>query len=200
LWALIAIIALIVLLIITLSLPLDIVFSLNTWTPNWLKIDLNWCWGLVRIKLNRGEKSKTLKPPHKTVKKKSATAINADTIFRIITIDGIVRQLLVLIRDLLSTINIKTFSLDIRIGFEDPVDNGYLFACIIPFSYLLGRTNRSINIQTAFENELVFDCNAYVRIRTFPILIVGFLLVFIFSKPVLRAIKIIMDVRWRKKR
>lgn len=198
-WAVITLISLFVLLIIILCIPVDILFSLNTRRNQWFEIYLNWWFGLVRINLRRETGRSAVKRQELTEKKKSPDIVDYNTIIRIIRIKNIFRRVYQLIRDLIHTVKIKIFNLDMRIGLEDPVDNGYLFACITPLNYLLSGKYHNINIQPVFENELVFDSNVTVYVRTFPILIVGSVLGFIFSRPVLEAIGILWNRRWHRK-
>jgi hypothetical protein len=196
LWAVIALISLLAVIVIVLSLPVDILFSLNTQRSQWINLNINWCFGLVRINLRKVKGRQTVK----CQKHKSPSKFGYDTIVRIIRIRGIFRQVFNLVRNLICSFEIRTLDCELRIGLEDPVDNGYLFAGIIPINHLLNRTSHNINIQAAFENELIFDCNALARIRTFPLVIVGSVLGFLFSRPVFKAIRIMADARWRKRR
>jgi hypothetical protein len=200
LWAVIAFISLFFLLLIVLCIPLDIRFSLNTGRNQWFKIHLYWFFGLVRTDLRKKIDRPDAEPGELSEKKNSPDKFDYNTIIRIIRVRNIFPQAYHLIKGLIRSIQIKIFSMYLRIGLEDPVDNGYLFACIAPFQYLLSRNYKDIDIQPAFENELVFDGNMTIRIRTFPILIAGNLLAFMFSPPGLKVIGILWNRRWRRKR
>lgn len=199
-WAVIALIALLVLFIVFLSLPVDFVISLNTRRTVWFHVYLKWCFGLFHFNLRRDKTSQTSNQNKNKLPAESGTDFKITTALRLLGIRGIVRQIYILARDCLRTFRIKTLNIDFRIGLEDPVANGYLFACIIPFNHLLGRTRHNINIQTLFDNEFIFDGEAIARIRTIPIAIIGSVLVFIFSRPGFETIKILMDARWRRKK
>jgi hypothetical protein len=200
LWAVIALISLFFLLLIVLCIPLDILFNLNTGRNQWFKIHLYWCFGLLRIDLRKKTDRADVKPGKLTEKQKAHDEFDYNTIIRIIRIRKIFPQAYCLVKGLIRSIQIKTFSMSLKIGLEDPVDNGYFFACIAPFRYLLSRKYKDIDIQPVFENELVFDGDITFRIRVFPILIIGNLLGFIFSPPGLKAIGVLWNRKWRRKR
>ena len=199
-WVVIALISLFVLLIIVLCIPVDILLSVNTKRNRWLDIYLLWWFNLVRINLRRQSDRHDVKPQEPSVKQKKPDILDYHTIIRIIRVRNIFPRVYYLIRDLIRSFKIKILNMDIRIGLEDPVDNGYLFACIAPFNYLLRRTGEDINIQPVFENELIFDGHIIVRVRTFPVLIIGNALGFLFSLPGLEVISIIWNRRWHRER
>jgi hypothetical protein len=200
LWVVIALISLIFLLLIVLCIPLDILFSLNTGRNQWFKIHLYWFFGLLGIDLRKKTDRPDTKSGEPSEKKKKPDKFDYNTFIRIIRIRNIFPQVYHLIKGLIRSIQIKIFSMSLRIGLEDPVDNGYFFACIAPFQYLLSRDYKDIEIQPVFENELVFDGDMTIRIRAFPILITGNLLGFIFSPPGLKAIGILWNRKWRRKK
>lgn len=199
-WAVIALISLFFLLLIVLCIPLDIRFSLNTGRNQWCKIHLYWFFGLVHSDLRKKIDHPDAEPGEPSDKKNSPDKFDYNTIIRIIRVRNIFPQAYHLIKGLIRSIQIKIFNMYLRIGLEDPVDNGYLFACIVPFQYLLSRNYKDIDIQPAFENELVFDGDMTIRIRAFPILIAGNLLGFIFSSPGFKVIGILWNRRWLRKR
>ena len=199
-WALIAVISFLILIIIILSLPVDFIFNFNTQKSPQLRIYLKAFYGLFHVNLLKRREKRSPKQQEKKSIRKSGKEFDPNVIIQIISIEGLFRQATCLIKDLLHSIKIRTVVLDLKIGLEDPVDNGYLFACVTPVNYLLSRTRHNINIQTLFENELIFYCNMYASIRLFPILIVGSSLRFLFSRPAFGIIKIFTGGRWRRKR
>jgi hypothetical protein len=200
LWAVIALISLFFLLLIVLCIPLDIRCNLNTRRNQWFKIHLYWFFGLLRIDLRKKTDRTDIKPGELSEKKKAPVTFDYNTIIRIIRVRNIFPQAYHLIKGLIRSIKIRIFKMSLRIGLEDPVDNGYLFACITPLQYLLSRNYKDIDIQPVFENELIFDGDMTIRIRAFPVLITGNLLGFIFSPPGLRVIGILWNRRRRRKR
>jgi hypothetical protein len=200
LWALIAVISFLILLIIVLSLPVDFIFSFNTQKSPHLKIYLKAFYGLFHINLLKRREKRSLKQQEKKAIRESGKEFDPNVIIRIINIKGLFHQTAGLIKDLLHSLKIRKVVLDLKIGLEDPVDNGYLFTCVTPVNYLLSRTRHNITIQTLFENELIFYCNLYASIRLFPILIAGSTLRFLFSRPAFGIIKIFTGGRWRRKR
>jgi hypothetical protein len=199
LWVVIALISLFLLLLIVLCIPLDILFSLNTGRNQWFNIYLYWCFGLVRTDLRKKTERPDTGQARLSEKKKKPDTFDYNTFIRIIRIRNLFPQVYRLIKGLIRSIQIKFFNMSLKIGLEDPVDNGYFFACIAPFQYLLSGKHKDIDVQPVFENELVFDGDMTIRIRAFPILIAGNLLGFIFSPPGLKLIGILWNRKWRRK-
>ena len=199
-WVVIVLISLFFLLLIVLCIPLDILFSLNTGRNQWFNIRLFWCFGLVRTDLRKKTDRPDVEPRKLSEKKKTQDTFDYNTFIRIIRISNLFPQAYQLIKGLIRSIQIKILRMSLKIGLEDPVDNGYLFACIAPFQYLLNRNYKDITIQPVFENELVFDGDMTLRVRAFPVLIAGNLLGFIFSPPGLKVIGISWNRRWRRKK
>jgi hypothetical protein len=200
LWVLIALASIILLIVIILSLPIDIIFSFNTQKSPHLSLHLKLLYGLFRVNL-RGDRGKQdPRQEQKKTSQKPDKRFNPNVIVGILGIRGILRQVYILIRDLLRSSKIKTLDLNLKVGLEDPVDNGYLFTFIAPVNYLLARTPYDITLQTVFENELVLECDIYSKIRSFPILIAGGLLRFVFSSPGYQTVKLFMDREWQRKR
>jgi hypothetical protein len=159
--------------LLLLALPVELGFSFekNDSTADY-RTRLYWLFGLISVDLSRKERKAEKSPSTKKPKKKKKPRLES-----LIGSEKSVKSVLRLIRNLLQSVHIKELKLHGRIGLGDPAYTGMLFGVLHPF--LL--TSRNITL-TADYHEAVFKGYGIVRLRLYPIQVLGCLLAFVFSK------------------
>lgn len=124
-------------------------------------------------------------------KRKSGKKSNGINFFRGIKID-VIRQIFMLIRRVVHSFMPREIILDARVGFEDPMYTGIMYAIYCQLYYLLG--SYKINIQPEFGGRELsgkFVAKGRLWILSILIAIIGFLI----SPPVLRELKGVLKVK-----
>ena len=154
---------------------------------------LTWLFGLISKEVSRREK----KPEKKERRRKRP---NLRTIIEILSAKSFLRQLQRLIRDIFWRLELKRLECDLRLGFDDPADTGFLFAVIGPITVFLGNSLfRHIRIEPSFERA-VFQGYAHGVIRVRPIKLALPLIRFIFSLSAIRVLKKMVLTKWRRRK
>jgi hypothetical protein len=202
LWIIAALASLTVLIVFTLSLPLDLIVHVDIYGRPKLRMRLSWLFGLVSKEI--AKKEKKLKD-----KKKVATGERnfrdrgpkAGTILEILRARGILRRIKLLLKGILRLLRIENLVADIKVGLGDPADTGLLFAIIGATTYFLGSyfPNR-IKVQPSFADEAVLEGSLYGTLRLRPIQLIPPLLRFAFSLPTIRVAKILVVTKWKRKK
>jgi len=158
-------------------------------------VRIGWLFGLIgylpgkQIKKSE-EKAKKPKPP------KNKKKFKLETIFKVLKVRGLFKQIGKLIKGLFRSFEVKHLSGRLTLGLEDPSDQGYVFAITIPINYLLSLTRYRIQIEPVFEAQYVFEYSADGQIKLYPIKTVGVLLAFIFSLPFFMIAKVLFT-KWK---
>ena len=198
-WLIVALASLVALFLLVLSVPLDLALRLDVHGRTRFSLKLVWLFGLVGKELGRRKKKGKLKKakPEKAKEKKGG----ARKALKILRTKGLLRQLKILVTDVLSSLSIRQLRADFRIGLDNPADTGLLFALIGPsLIFLSPSVRRSISIKPSFEVEAVLEGYAQAAVRLRPIRLVIPLLKFVFSLPTLRVIKATVLAKWKRKR
>ena len=189
-WVLIALAGLLALIILLLSVPIDLAFSLEVYGRPKFRARFSWLFGLLSRDI-KGKKKKdaALK---KAVKKKAGKKKRGGgrKALRLLTTRGLIWRLKALILGILRRLEFRDFRMDFRGGLENPVDSAMVFSLIWPAYLFLGPAfGRHVNLQVSFEGVAFLEgyCQGAVRLR--PIRLAPPLARFIFSVPTLRAIK-----------
>jgi hypothetical protein len=194
LWALYAIILLIVLIVGILSVPVDLTFKLQTSEFHKRRFQLSCFWGLLRFDLYKPVKNGKAVVSRKPALKKKR--LGAGTIFDILLVRGLFPSFLKLIRRVFRYSRLRHLKVDIVIGPEDPANFGYLYAFLVPVNYWLGKTPHHIVINPVFEGQLILEGAAEGEFRTYPILLLGSALAFTFSRPGIEVLRILRK-QWK---
>ncbi len=198
-WVIIALAGLFALVVLVLSIPLDLAFRLDVHGRPKFSLKLVWLFGLVGKELGRRKKKAKLKKakPEKAKEKKGG----ARKALKILRTKGLLRQIKVLVTDVLSSLSIRQLRADFRIGLDNPADTGLLFATIGPsLIFLSPSVRRSISIKPSFEVEAVLEGYAQAAVRLRPIRLLVPLLRFVFSLAFLRVIKTVVLAKWKRKK
>jgi hypothetical protein len=187
LWALYVFIPLFVLIAILLCMPVDFWFKLNTRASPKFSADFGWLFGLIKFTVNRqSEEKKPLAATGKQVKpakQRKAQGTDWRIIVSIVRIRGLFKEFFRFISRSIRLVEIKKLAAELRIGLEDPVDTGYLFALSAPLNYAFSLLPFRINIEPVYESELVLDLKSEGSVRVYPFRVVGNILRFVFSAP-----------------
>jgi len=190
-----ALASLLILIIIALSIPLDIVFYINTSDFSNRSLHFSWLFGHICLKAG-GFSKKADRKTEKQKQKKTGKQFRPEILLDIIRIKDLFKQVLNLRRNLFKSVHIKKLYLNITLGPEDPIQFGYLYAILAPVNILLERSRFDIMIIPVFEGQYVFDLFSKGTIRIYPVKILGAALLFIFSIPFIKAAWILMT-KWK---
>jgi hypothetical protein len=155
---------------------------------------LAWLFGLVSKEITRAKKKKPKE-------KKRKGRIKARTIFKILRTRGLLGQLRRLLWDIFRQLNIRDLRVNFRVGLDDPADTALLFALIGPATFFLGSSRvHEIRIEPSFEDEVVFEGYLHGAVRLVPIQLATPILRFVFSLAAIRAVKVLVLTKWKRKK
>ena len=162
---------------------------------------LEWLFGIVSKKVSRREEK-----PEKDEEavegklKLSERWEQAGDMFKILRIKGMLSQLKRLLKEILRHVNIRELNADFKVGLDDPADTGLLFAFVGPATVLSGYLSpHQIRVQPSFDSA-GFEGYLYAALRLRPIQVVSSFLRFAFSTAAMKAMKMLISSKWRKKK
>lgn len=200
-WVIVALASLAVILILVLSVPLDMAVRVSMPGKPRLRMKLVWLFGLVSKEITRRKKPEEKKKVVKDKRKPGEGKRRFKNIFKILRTRGLLKQLKVLLRDILGCLKIRDLAADFRVGLGDPADTGLLFALIAPTtSWLSTSFHHQIRVQPSFTDEATFQGHLSGAVRLSPIQLVIPLLKFVFSLATLRAVKKLVLAKWKRKK
>ena len=198
-WVAITLSSLVLLLIFVLCIPVDVGLYVDVYGRPKFRMRLGWFFGLVHKEI--GKKKPEEKKRVDEGKPKRRRGISVRTIFEILRIRGLLRQVKRLLKDILKHLQIRDLVADFTVGLDDPADTGLLFAIIGPATFFLNSSfSHQIRVQPSFEDEAV--CEGYLRgtVRVMPIQLVAPGMRFVFSLPAIRAVKRLVVNKWIRKK
>ena len=176
-WIVVTLASVAALIILVLSVPLDMVLDIEVYGKPKARLRLSWLFGLVSKEIGKAKK-KVIKEKQKPREHKKRIW----DIFEILRTRGLLKQLEVLIRDVLRHFKVKDFIADFRVGLGDPADTGLLFALIGPATYLPGSPFlHQARVEPSFDDEAVFEGYSHGVVRLRPIQLALPFLRFVFS-------------------
>lgn len=199
-WVIATLAGLAALITLVLCVPVDAVLKLEVSGRPTLRLRLRWFFGLVTREITKGEKRPEEKRGKAEDKRQPRRRWgSARGAFEILRTKGLLRQLKVLVKDVLHCLRIRDFTMDFRVGLDDPADTGLLFAVIGPANLFLGSTfSRHIKLQPSFESETILEGYCYGVVRLRPIQLSVPLLRFIFSMAAIRTVKALVLGKWKR--
>lgn len=201
-WVIVTLASLAVILILVLSVPFNTVLHVDVHGRPRFRLKLSWLFGLITKEVEKGGKKPTEKK--KVVKEKQKLAESKrriGDIFEILRTRGLLRQLIVLIRDVLKRFKIRDFIVDFRVGLGNPADTGLLFALIGPATFLLSSSfPHRIRVEPSFEDETAFEGHLSGTVRLRPIQLVSPLIKFTFSLATIRVVKKLVLTKLKRKK
>jgi hypothetical protein len=201
LWIVVTLASVAALLILVLSVPLDMVLDIEVYGRPKARLRLSWLFGLVSKEIGKTKKKVIKEKPKPEKKKPGAKKKRMGDIFEILRTRGLLKQLGVLIRDVLRRFKVKDFIADFRVGLGDPADTGLLFALIGPATSLPGSPFlHQARVEPSFEGEAVFEGYSHGVVRLRPIQLAPPFLRFICSLVMIRVVKKLVLTKWKRKK
>ena len=200
-WIVIVLACLLALFILLLSIPLDIglrIVAHDNVVASW---KITWLYGLLRRELRGGERKPRKQRPKASEKKSRRDKRGSAGEFVKLALNRkLWGQVFALIKRLLSRIAFRRLDVNLKIGLDDP-GNSWLIAALAIWATIFFHPPclHSINIQPRFTDEFIVNGVIYSEARVIPLLLFLSLLQFVFSMPVLRAMKKVVSARWKKK-
>ena len=201
-WVIVAFSSLAAFIILVLCVPLDITLRIDTSERPRSRMRLVWLFGLVSKEMTKAQK----KPREKRGEFEGKRQLRdrwrrIRTILAILRTKGLVTQLKDLVRDTISRLEIRQLGVNFRVGLDDPADTGFLFAFIGPATlFLNSSSSHQIRVQPSFGDQAVFEGHSYGVVRLRPIKLVPPFMTFAFSLAIIRAVKIVVLAKWKRKK
>ena len=196
-WVVVTLASLAVFVVFVLCVPLDVALQVDVYGRPKSSMKVIWLFGLVNKEIKRDKKENPKRKPEEKKRKKDNKAI-----FEILRIKGFLRQLIVLARGSFRRLEIKELEINFKIGLDNPADTALLFAFVGPTTALLNPPSnyRRIEINPSFADDAVLEGNIHGVMRLLPVKLIAPFTKFVFSLPVMRAIKILVSARWKRKK
>lgn len=191
--------AILLLTILLLAIPVNLVFALkkdDVWRG---RIVVYWLFGLTHKTLRPGREDKARRLRRRGRLRKSISSVSRKLVkrrrylFSILRSEGFMRRAAYLVRDLLRSLRPRRFRFQCVVGLDDPADTGRMMGVLAPLRVFAGRKmafGQDSNV--AFEVTPDFTgrrCTGYwcASVRFVPLKLIGVFLGFLFSPPVFRA-------------
>jgi hypothetical protein len=183
----------VLLLVAVLAVPIATSFRVSSRDAMNNRIDLQWAFGLVRVRLpfsHSKASSVSAQGTSKTFKRIAYSSRDKTQHFSLLQQKAFRQRIFKFVRDCWSAIYKRDINLRMQIGLGDPADTGQLWALLGPTAGLLSTIQWArIDIQPDFfDTTLEFDGSGYVRIVTLQIITLMFGL--FLSPTIWRAIKL----------
>lgn len=198
-------IGIIVLPIVLLTIPLDIEYTYDSQAKLTSQIRISWLFGLVRIKSNSSIKeqksaarmaSLRVKETSKLRKPAMPKRKSGKILLAVMTSEGLLRRVFRLLYEVLTVAKIKQLQASVKFGLDDPADTGRLYGSLAPaFSILYAIPQVNFVAMPLFD-RIGIDANMRTCIRVVPIHYIKAVLLFVFTKEFLRAVRAVIKVRY----
>jgi len=196
--AFIILISLFALVVLSLSVPVNMIFSADAAGSTRFRLKYSWCFGLVTGNISRKEKRGRVEKKVRTEKKTGGG--NIRLFLRIISVRGLAACVFRFLKDVTRCFSIIDLRADFRIGLADPAETGLLFAFLGPATVFANDlTPCYIRVEPRFlEDILEGSARGSVRVR--PIRLTIPLVRLIFSPGAFRLIKTVVQTKWRQRK
>lgn len=201
-WIIATLLGLAAFVIFSLSVPLNLRLHIDVYGKPRFRTTLVWLFGLLRKDITTGEKKpeEKRKASEETQKPREKRP-GARVILEILRVRGLLRQIKILLKDILRLPMTRALKADLKIGLGDPADTGLLFALIGPTTAFLGSSLRNeIRVQPSFADDAILEGSLDGALRLRPLQVITPLLRFIFSLPTIRVARILVVAKWKRKR
>ena len=173
-------------------------FRLNVYGRPEFRIRLTWLFGLVSKEVK--SRKKRAEQKEETVERRGRGK-RTGAIFKILRTKGLLRQLKRLVKDVLNCLKVRDLRVRFRVGLDDPADTALVFGPIgLAMLFLEAYSPYEIAVQPSFDGEAVFEGYSDGAVRLRPIQLVVAFTRFAFSLAAIRAVKMLILTKWRKKR
>lgn len=151
---------------------------------------IRWLFGLVDVRGPRDrpsrpatERSDSTSPPSKAGRSKRR---KARIVIAVLRTRGLLRRVVRLALALFRHVTLKEFRLQTAFGFDSPADTGIVYGFLLPLVVVAEQRGLNVECRPMFlESGLQGAVRAIIHVR--PLAVVGALLSFFLSRPVLRA-------------
>ena len=180
-----------------LAVPLMLVIDAERVEVLKAKLHIRWLFGLVDIRLPRDrpsssahERSGSTESPksasHRRRKMRMALAV--------LRTRGVARRVVRVTSRVLRRVTLDDLRLHTAFGFDNPADTGVVYGVLAPWLVLAEQRGLNVECRPMFlESGLRGALHATIHIR--PLAVLGTLLAFVLSRPVLRAVRSAWRVR-----
>jgi hypothetical protein len=201
LWAVITLSSLIVLGILILCVPLYTALRINVYGRPEFRIRFIWLFGLVAKEIGgRKKKPEEKERAADRRRKRAKRGTEAGVIFKILRTKGLVRQLKRLAKGIFRHLKVTDLRVDFRVGVDNPADTALMFGPISVASLLWGDCPPyEISVRPSFT-EAVFEGYLWGAARLRPIQTLAPLIRFALSPATIRAAKILVLSKWKRKK
>lgn len=108
--------------------------------------------------------------------------------------EGLAARILQLVRDLATRFSFQGLYLRCEFGLDDPADTGRLYGTLAPFLVAAGAGGADVRCQPDFQDACLRGaCGGQIRVR--PISLLGVVVRFLCSRPMLRALRAVWVAR-----
>ena len=193
-WVLVSLSSLAGLVILLLSVPVDLTFSLEKGEGVRSRLRIGWLFGLVGKDL--GGKGKKLKP--EMPKKPAGTRRRSSRPpLAMLRKRGLLAHSLKLARRLLRTIRVRELELDLEVGLGNAAETGRLFALVGPvLASARSISSFNINVEPDFHEETLRG-HFSGSVRAYPIRLVPPVILFVLSLATFRGVGAMVGARGR---
>ena len=195
-WVVIWLVVALASLMAILSVPLDIICRIEVYERPKFRIRLKWLFGLLKKDIREKRK-----PEEKREERKPGEGRRwLRAVFEIVRIEGMLKRLRRLGKEILNRLKIRELRVNFKVGLDNPADTSLLLGTI-ELSRLFWRPSfpHEIDIRADYEGEVILEGYTHLAVRVLPVQIVAPLLRFLFSWSTIKAVKILVGAKWRKK-
>ena len=194
-WVLVSISSLAGLLVLLLSVPIDLSFSLEKKERFRSRVRIGWLFGLVGKNLGGGENGKEPKEEEKPKKQGRRGKRSPRRFLAAIRTRGLPGHSLRFARRMLRAIRVRELNVGLQIGLGDPAETGQLLGLVSPVTASVGAIpGVQMSVKPDFYEETLRGyCNGSVRI--YPIRMVPPMILFALSLTSFRGLKAMLGAR-----
>jgi hypothetical protein len=196
--------AILILSVLLLAIPVNLVFTLKKdgiWRG---RIVVYWLFGLTHKTIRPGREETRRRSRRRRSLRKPIVSIGRQLVrrrrylFSILRSEGFMRQVVYLIRDLLRSLRPRRFRLQCVMGLEDPADTGRVMGMLAPLRVFTKKmafgqdSNVAIQVTPDFSGPR-FTGHCCASVQFVPLKLIGLFMGFLFSPPVFRAAKVLIQ-------
>jgi hypothetical protein len=195
-----------VLLSLILAIPIDAVLDMDVHGKPVLKTKVRWLFGLVTFQPG-GEKAaeKPVRPVERKQKPARKTGLTEVwerfmSVLEALKTKGLLNEVKKLLLRLFRSFDVRELAGEFTAGLPDPAYTGMLYGLFTAATVLFGwPLLRNVRLYPAFD-RFVFEGDLHAVIRVKPISLVWSVLSFMFSLPVMRAVKKMVVTEWKRRK
>jgi len=188
--------------VLLLSIPLDFTFRLGTGEQPASRFGFRWFFGLVKKdfggKKKRDEARKQAYEQRRRGRKRRGG--RGQALLGVLRFAEFLPDIWRLVRGVLRNIKVRSLSVDLTVGLDDPADTALFVGSLwAPLILMIPSWAHAVRLQPSFDDGPVLRGNAHAELRLRPIRIVPPILRFGFSRSGRRLLGGLISGRWRRK-